>query len=74
MIEVAVAAMQEAIAANGETAPAGSLDPERRPIDSVLGPVPTAGEAAEPPHAGADAVLSDRLATVPSTGTDRSES
>jgi uncharacterized protein YqhQ len=73
MIEVAVAAMQEAIAANGETAPAGSLDPERRPIDSVIGPA-AAREAADLPHAGADAGLSDRLATVPSTGTDRSES
>jgi uncharacterized protein YqhQ len=74
MIEVAVAAMQEAIAANGETAPAGSLDPARRPIDEVLGPVPAPGEVAESPHAGGAAVLSDRLATVPSTGTDRSES
>jgi uncharacterized protein YqhQ len=32
MIEVAVCSMQEALAANGETAPAGSLDPVREPI------------------------------------------
>ncbi|HET7676954.1 MAG TPA: DUF1385 domain-containing protein [Candidatus Limnocylindrales bacterium] len=32
MIEVAVASMQEALRANGEEAPAGSLDPERRPL------------------------------------------
>ena len=32
MIEVAIASMREALAANGEEAPAGSLDPERRPL------------------------------------------
>ena len=32
MIEIAVAAMQEGLAANGETAPEGSLDPQREPI------------------------------------------
>jgi uncharacterized protein YqhQ len=32
MIEVAIASMQEALRANGERAPAGSLDPERRPL------------------------------------------
>ena len=32
MIEVAIASMREALAANGEEAPAGSADPERRPI------------------------------------------
>ncbi|MEP7359990.1 MAG: DUF1385 domain-containing protein [Chloroflexota bacterium] len=31
-IEVAIASMQEALAANGEAAPAGSLDPVRSPI------------------------------------------
>src|SRR5687767_3593528 len=35
MIEVAIASMREALAANGEEAPAGSWDPERRPL--VLG-------------------------------------
>ncbi len=35
MIEVAVASMREALAANGEEAPAGSLDPERRPIPTA---------------------------------------
>jgi uncharacterized protein YqhQ len=38
MIEVAIASMREALAANGEEAPEGSLDPERRPI-------PTAADA-----------------------------
>jgi uncharacterized protein YqhQ len=33
MIEVAIASMQEALAANGEAAPAGSDDPQRRPLD-----------------------------------------
>ena len=32
MIEVAIASMREALAANGDEAPAGSLDPVRRPI------------------------------------------
>jgi uncharacterized protein YqhQ len=35
MIEIAVASMQEALAANGETAPDGSLDPVREPIPDV---------------------------------------
>jgi len=34
MIEVAIASMREALAANGEAAPEGSTDPERRPIPS----------------------------------------
>ena len=38
MIEVAIASMREALTANGEEAPEGSLDPERRPI-------PTAADA-----------------------------
>ncbi len=32
MIEVAICSMQEALAANGETAPEGSWDPVREPI------------------------------------------
>ena len=32
MIEVAIASMHEALAANGETAPEGSLVPEREPM------------------------------------------
>jgi uncharacterized protein YqhQ len=32
MIEVAIASMRESLAANGEAAPEGSADPERRPI------------------------------------------
>jgi uncharacterized protein YqhQ len=35
MIEVAIASMREALAANGEEAPAGSLDPDRRPIPTA---------------------------------------
>jgi uncharacterized protein YqhQ len=35
MIEIAVASMQEALAANGEEAPPGSLDPTRHAIDDV---------------------------------------
>jgi uncharacterized protein YqhQ len=44
MIEVAIASMREALAANGEEAPAGSLDPVRRPIP----------QAAEPQEAAPD--------------------
>jgi uncharacterized protein YqhQ len=40
MIEVAIASMREALAANDDEAPVGSLDPQRRPI-------PTAAEAKE---------------------------
>jgi uncharacterized protein YqhQ len=35
MIEVAVASMQEALAANGEAAPSGSLDPVREPVPDL---------------------------------------
>ncbi len=35
MIEVAIASMREALAANDEAAPEGSLDPERRPIPTT---------------------------------------
>jgi uncharacterized protein YqhQ len=43
MIEVAIASMRESLAANGEDAPAGSLDPLRRPIPSKV--EETAGSA-----------------------------
>jgi uncharacterized protein YqhQ len=36
MIEVAIASMQEALAANNEQAPEGSLQPERRPIPKPM--------------------------------------
>jgi uncharacterized protein YqhQ len=36
MIEVAIASMREALKANGEEAPPGSLDPERRPIPTEV--------------------------------------
>jgi uncharacterized protein YqhQ len=45
MIEVAIASMREALAANGEEAPPGSLDPARRPIPSKL--EETAGPATD---------------------------
>ena len=45
MIEVAIASMREALAANGEEAPAGSLDPTRRPIPSKV--EETAGPATD---------------------------
>jgi len=35
MIEIAICAMQEGLAANGETAPEGSWDPPREPIPDV---------------------------------------
>jgi uncharacterized protein YqhQ len=43
MIEVAIASMREALAANNDDAPAGSEDPERRPIPSST----TAASSAE---------------------------
>ena len=49
MIEVAVASIQEAIAANGEEPPAGSLDPERRPMEMSVGSAPVL-VAGEPPE------------------------
>jgi uncharacterized protein YqhQ len=60
MVEVAIASMREAIAANGEEAPPGSLDPYRRPIDEVLQREPADAATATPstppqtPPAGAD--------------------
>jgi uncharacterized protein YqhQ len=46
MIEVAIASMREALAANGEDAPAGSLDPVRRPIPASVAEEP-AGSATD---------------------------
>ncbi len=40
MIEVAIASMREALAANGEEAPPGSWDPPRRPIPTARTAVP----------------------------------
>jgi hypothetical protein len=48
MIEIAICAMQESLAANGDTAPAGSWDPPREPI-------PDAGELAKEMEARLDA-------------------
>ncbi|CAN5447809.1 MAG: DUF1385 domain-containing protein [Chloroflexi bacterium] len=41
MIEVAIASMQEALRANGETAPEGSTEPERQPLEDIAGPEPS---------------------------------
>ena len=46
MIEVAIASMREALAANGEQAPDGSLDPGRRPIPARVAEEP-AGSATD---------------------------
>jgi uncharacterized protein YqhQ len=46
MIEVAIASMREALAANGEEAPTGSADPERRPL-SVAAAAATSGPASD---------------------------
>ena len=45
-IEVAIASMREALAANNDTAPEGSADPERRPIPTSA----KAQESAERPQ------------------------
>ena len=58
MIEVAIASMQEALAANGDTAPEGSWDPEREPI-------PDAGELAEDDGGTADGAPRRADATQP---------
>jgi uncharacterized protein YqhQ len=52
MIEIAICAMQESLAANGETAPEGSLDPAREPI-------PDAGELAREMEARLEAEGAD---------------
>lgn len=44
MIEVAIASMREALAANGEEAPGGSLDPPRRPIPAAAGATEAASD------------------------------
>ena len=61
MIEVAIASMQEALAANGETAPDGSLAP-------LTVPMPDAGELAKEMEARAAAEEAADAATG-STGT-----
>ena len=48
MIEVAIASMREALAANGEEAPAGSLDPERRPIPTQASTPESAADQPQP--------------------------
>ena len=59
MIEVAIASMQEALAANGETAPSGSYDPPRRHLAEQA---PTARLDPEPVTAAREAdPASDQL-------------
>jgi hypothetical protein len=64
MIEIAICSMQEALAANGDTAPAGSWDPAREPI-------PEPGELAKEMEARIEAEESDDQAeaTGPTTAT-----
>jgi uncharacterized protein YqhQ len=56
MIEVAVASVREAIRANGEEAPPGSLDPLRRPLEEAQAeaerPASVAASASRPVPAG----------------------
>jgi uncharacterized protein YqhQ len=56
MIEVAIAAMQEALRINGETAPEGSLDPPRRPLAEVEAEQAAARAAGSPSGVGASGV------------------
>jgi uncharacterized protein YqhQ len=77
MIEIAICAMQEGLAANGETAPAGSWDPPREPIPDVdelakeMEARIEADEAAEKVVAESDAATTeaDSEATVTATET-----
>jgi uncharacterized protein YqhQ len=49
MIEVAMVSMQEALRANGETAPAGSDEPERRPLtEADISAQPVDADVANP--------------------------
>ena len=48
MIEVAVASLREALRANGELAPEGSLDPPRVPLAGTALGVEALPEGAEP--------------------------
>ncbi len=51
MIEVAIVAMEEALAANGEAAPAGSYAPPRRALAEAVAPAgESAAAEAEPAH------------------------
>ena len=61
MIEVAIASMREALAVNGEEAPAGSLDPERRRLSDV-----------EVTGAAAEGAAVDDVALTPGTSLGRS--
>src|SRR3954452_349571 len=50
MIEVAIASMREALAANNEQAPAGSWDPPRRPIPTGASTGPAKEQESAPDH------------------------
>lgn len=66
MIEIAISAMQESLAANGDTAPAGSWDPPREPI-------PDAGELAKEMEARLEAGSASADGVEAGTDTDDSE-
>ncbi len=63
MIEVAICAMQEGLAANGDTAPAGSWDPVREPLPDV-------GELAREMEARMEAEEAAASEPDPVTGSD----
>jgi uncharacterized protein YqhQ len=72
MIEIAIVSMQEALAADGETVPAGSVEIAREPLESYLArPAAAPGTAASPgpsapagahPEVGTEAEAPDALA------------
>ena len=66
MIEIAICAMQEGLAANGESAPAGSWDPEREPI-------PDAEELAKEMEARLEAEEAEEAAAREAEGTARAD-
>ena len=68
MIEVAIASMQEALRVNGDTAPPGSLDPERRLLSEVEAEMAAARAAA----AAAEAAVTPSTEMAPETAADRS--
>ncbi|MFO1539389.1 MAG: DUF1385 domain-containing protein [Chloroflexota bacterium] len=68
MIEIAIAAMQEALAANGETAPDGSLDPEREPMPDVQALAADQEARLDAEERAATAALPDAPAPADGTG------
>ncbi len=64
MIEIAICAMQEGLAANGETAPAGSWDPPREPIPDVGDLAKEMEARLEAEDAAEKAAAEDKVATA----------